>query len=285
VVTANTRATDSDRNDTCQVLDFALGEGQLSMEEHRQRVSAATTAITLGELQSLVSDLQIHSAPTQLPKLKSPAGSWGIGLAVAVVLTLLAAGIAWGLFGSSPSPSPTSKSTSATSAARSGNAGATLAPTSTTPAQAPPPQLLTLGGLTGFLAQMQKQFGDTMGYELDVYPEYAVLRRPDAVNAHKTVMWYYGKDGWANEGNHSQPSDTTLGDLAKFDVQAILGLLRDAPQTLHVGNAAESYILIESGKSDNLSLAIHVSDPDTQDSGYILAAADGTVERINPAGS
>ncbi len=30
--------SDSDRNDTCQILDSALAEGQLSAEEHRQRV-------------------------------------------------------------------------------------------------------------------------------------------------------------------------------------------------------------------------------------------------------
>ena len=78
MVTPNTRAADSDRNDVCQVLDPALSEGQLSMEEHRERVSAATKATTLGELQSLVSDLQIRSAPVQLPTLKSPARLWGV---------------------------------------------------------------------------------------------------------------------------------------------------------------------------------------------------------------
>jgi hypothetical protein len=46
----STRARDSDRSNTCQMLDTALGEGQLSMEEHRQRVGAATNAATLGEL-------------------------------------------------------------------------------------------------------------------------------------------------------------------------------------------------------------------------------------------
>jgi len=33
------RATDTDRNDTCRFLDSALAEGQLSMEEHRQRAA------------------------------------------------------------------------------------------------------------------------------------------------------------------------------------------------------------------------------------------------------
>mgnify|MGYP003291021026 CR=1 FL=1 len=41
--TAGTRAKDTDRNDTCQILDSALGEGQLSMEEHRERVAPART--------------------------------------------------------------------------------------------------------------------------------------------------------------------------------------------------------------------------------------------------
>ncbi|MBX9919785.1 MAG: DUF1707 domain-containing protein, partial [Mycolicibacterium frederiksbergense] len=68
--TAGTRAKDSDRDDTCKVLDSALSEGQLSMEEHRQRVAAATRAATLGDLQSLVSDLQTTSSPIKLPKLQ-----------------------------------------------------------------------------------------------------------------------------------------------------------------------------------------------------------------------
>ncbi|WP_199174370.1 DUF1707 SHOCT-like domain-containing protein, partial [Roseateles chitinivorans] len=53
-----TRAKDSDRNDTCKVLDSAMAEGQLSMEEHRDRLSAAMKATTLGELADLVADLQ-----------------------------------------------------------------------------------------------------------------------------------------------------------------------------------------------------------------------------------
>ncbi len=39
------------------------------MEEHRQRVAAATSAATLGDLQSLVSDLQTTSSPVKLPNL------------------------------------------------------------------------------------------------------------------------------------------------------------------------------------------------------------------------
>jgi len=88
VAISGTRATDTDRTNTCQVLDSALAEGQLSMEEHRQRVSAATNAVTLGQLQSLVSDLQIHRAPARLAQSTLPARVWGIAIAVVVAVVL-----------------------------------------------------------------------------------------------------------------------------------------------------------------------------------------------------
>lgn len=56
-VSTATRAKDSDRQDACRILDDALRDGELSMEEHRERVSAATKAVTLGDLQRLVADL------------------------------------------------------------------------------------------------------------------------------------------------------------------------------------------------------------------------------------
>jgi Domain of unknown function (DUF1707) len=279
VATPYTRATDSDRNNTCQVLDSALSEGQLSMEEHRQRISAATNATTLGELQSLVSDLQTHSAPVQLPTPKSPAGGWGIRIAVGVVLVLLGAGIAWGLFGNTSSPS---QITSTPGATPSGSSAAVATP-STSPSQAPP-QLLSIGGLTGFLAEMRKQFGDTLGYELTVWPDRAVLARPDSVNAHKTVSWYYSNGGWMSTGTVPIPIDTTVGDLSKFNVQEVVGVLHGAPQSLHVNNATNTYLIIDSAKDGSLTLQIHLSDNDSS-SGYIELAADGFVEQIHPANS
>ena len=108
-----TRAKDDDRTKTCQVLDSALGDGQLSMEEHRQRVATATTAATLGDLQALVDDLQTDNAPVQMPNLKpSPFKSaggrarsgWGLRVAVAGVLVVFGVLMGWGLYGNTPSP-------------------------------------------------------------------------------------------------------------------------------------------------------------------------------------
>ncbi len=280
MATAKTRATDDDRNTTCQILDTALGDGQLSMEEHRERVSAATKAITLGELQSLVSDLQIRSAPAEVRTPKSPGGSRGLWIAVAVVVLLLAAGIGWGLHSSgSGSPSNSTAGSGDTSSRASSAAGTSTTTTNTTAPQ-PPPDMLSLGGLTGFLARMGKHFGDTLGYQLDIRSERAVLYRPDAVNSHKTVLWTYGGGNWAQlQDDATTPVDTAVGDLSKFDAQAVLGVVRDAPQTLGITNPTDTWLHIESAQDGSLALRVHVSEG-AAGGGYVAVGTDGAVIRI-----
>jgi hypothetical protein len=205
-------------------------------------------------------------ASIQLPK----SSSRGLGIVIAVivvtsVLPLVIAAIAWALSTHSSSPSRTTSS-------------AIARPTTTTTPQ-PPPNLLTLGGLSGLLAQIRTKFGDTMGYELLVYPDNATLSRPDTANSRKRVGWLYGKDGWIEWSDISEP-DTTVGDLSKFDLQAVLGVVHGAAQTLHVTNPTSTYLFVYS-KNDGLSLELHVTN-DT-DGGYMMLTADGTITRTVPA--
>lgn len=112
-VSTATRAKDSDRQDACRILDDALRDGELSMEEHRERVSAATKAVTLGDLQRLVADLQVESAPAQMPALKSRAKRTELGLLAAafVASVLLGVGIGWGVYGNTRSIASTRRTT------------------------------------------------------------------------------------------------------------------------------------------------------------------------------
>ncbi|WP_156737672.1 DUF1707 domain-containing protein, partial [Mycobacterium sp. E735] len=101
---ASTRAKDVNRQDACKILDNALNDGELSMEEHRERVSAATKAVTLGDLQDLVSDLQTDSSalPTTTVRARPVPprlGGWGVLAAAFVVSVLLGIGIGWRMYG------------------------------------------------------------------------------------------------------------------------------------------------------------------------------------------
>jgi hypothetical protein len=282
--TAGTRAKDTDRNNTCQVLDSALADGQLSMEEHRTRVALATTAGTLGDLQSLVDDLQTENAPVQMPDLRKPlhlpngGGRSGLGLraAMAGVLVVLGIAIGWGLYGNTTSP----LSFTSDPGAKSDGIPAKVI--------TPPKQLQSLGGLEGLLEQMRQRFGDTMGYGLTIYPDYAVLDRPDP-NDDRRYLSYYYKGGFDDPNTNTKSSDEQLVDLGAFDVKAAVALVRGAAET--VGLAPSD---VEPG---DVNLSIDPADDPLQPgaielrigvssdfgSGSITAHADGTTKRIDAA--
>jgi hypothetical protein len=279
--TAATRAKDSDRNDTCTVLDSALADGQLSMEEHRQRVATATKAATLGELGQLVEDLQNENAPVQLPNLKPPsriaaaAGSrsgLGIRLAMIAVLVLLGIGIGWGLYGNTPSPL---NFTSDPGAKSDGIAPVVLTP---------PRQLQSQGGLTGLVEQMRQRFGDTTGYHLLIYPDYASLDRPDP-NDNRRKLSYDYRGGWGDgdDGKAIDADDRSV-DFGTMDIKTLVGVFRGAPRTLGIKpeDVENSYLNIDPSTdptTGDLTVTMYVSSD--FGSGYIETSGDGTVKRIN----
>jgi len=276
--TTGTRAKDSDRNDTCQVLDSALAEGQLSMEEHRQRVAAATNASTLGELGALVADLQNANAPVKMPTLKSPSrfsagsGGWGMKAAVAAVLLLLGIGIGWGLYGNTSSPL---SFTSDSGAKPDGVAPVVLTP---------PKQLQSLGGLTGLVEQARKKFGDTMGFRMVVYPDYAVWDRQDP-NEDRRKLSYTYRGGWGDPSTTAKSDSDVAVDLAAFDPKAVIGILRGAPDTLGIKRAdvKSTYLILEPTRDPTapgtLSGSVYVSSD--YGSGYIEFDPAGNVKQIN----
>jgi Domain of unknown function (DUF1707) len=275
--TAGTRAKDSDRNDTCQVLDSALAEGQLSMEEHRQRVATATNATTLGQLADLVSDLQNSNAPVKMPTLKSasrlPSGGWGMRAAVAGVLVVLGVAIGWGLYGNTPSP----LNFTSDPGAKSDGIGPVVL--------TPPRQLHSLGGLNGLIEQMQQKFGDTNGYRLVVYPDYASLDRADPNDDRRKLDYNY-RGGWGDPSTTAKSDTDKIVDLSKFEAKAVVGVLRGAPETLNMkpSDVKSTYLIIEPSSDQTappgaLDMDIYVSSD--FGSGYIELNADGTTKQVN----
>ena len=280
--TAGTRAKDSDRNDTCQILDSALADGQLSMEEHRTRVALATQSATLGDLQSLISDLQTANAPVQLPDLKrrprmpaaSGGGGWGIRLAIAGVLIVLGIAIGWGLYGNTTSPL---SFTSDPGAKSDGIPGKVLTP---------PKQLQSLGGLNGLMEQMRQRFGDTMGYSLVIYPEYAVLYRADPSDERRKLSYTY-RGGFDDPSSSAKDEDDVLVDLAAFNVENAVGILRGVAETVGLNPAdvkkENTYLTIDPTRDPitpgELTLRANVSSD--FGSGSVTFAGDGTIKRID----
>lgn len=283
---AGTRAKDTDRNDTCQILDSALSDGQLSMEEHRTRVALATGAETLGDLQSLISDLQNQNAPVQLPDLSKPSmlatgrgaftGGLGMRAAVAGVLVILGIAIGWGLYGNTSSPL---SFTSDPGAKSDGIPGKVITP---------PKQLQSLGGLNGLLEQMRQRFGDTMGYGLTVYPEYAVLTRPDSTDDRRKLSYTY-RGGFDDPSVSAKGDGDVLVDLAAFDVPVVVGILRGTPETVGLQlkdvDADSTYLTIDPAADPTTPGALELRSSVNSDfgSGSVTFAGDGTIKRIDQA--
>lgn len=275
--TAGTRARDTDRNDTCQILDNALSEGQLSMAEHGERIKAATNAKTVGELAALVADLQTSNAPVQLPKRSRPRvpqlrTGWGLRLASGVVLVVLGIAIGWGLYGNTPSPL---NFTSDPGAKNDGVAPVVLTP---------PRQLHSLGGLTGLFEQMRKRFGDTEGYRLTIYPDYASLTRPDPEEPRRELNYTY-RGGWADPTSSAVTGGAQVVDLSDFDHKAVVGVLRGAPETLNIKppDVTATYLTIDAADDPTAPRTVEIGVYLSSDygSGYIRLAPDGTVKYIS----
>ena len=252
------------------------------MEEHRQRVAAATSAATLGDLQALVSDLQTASAPVKLPNLApergpiqlGPGAGWGLRIATAVVLVLLGIAIGWGLYGNTSSP----LSFQTDPGAKADGIPATVL--------TPPRQLQSLGGLTGLFQQMKEKFGDTSGYDLTIFDDYASLERPDPTEPRRVLRYSY-RGGWDDPSETSVGSDARVVDLAAFDVPTFVGLIRGAPETLGIDPAEVKQIHVSVGPNsdvtappESIEISVYVT-PEFGNSGYIEFNGDASVKRIN----
>jgi Domain of unknown function (DUF1707) len=253
-----TRAKDSDRSNTCQLLDSALADGQLTLEEHRDRVAAATRAATLGELQDLVADLQRSKAPANLrprrrmPRLSGPA--WVLVAAAATGLLAVVVAIVVVLFSggddsdvtsdSEPTASPTAEIPVAPLKPAEPNE---VAPS----VLMPPTQLHTVEGMTGLLDQMRKRFGDTTGIELAITPDAAMLFRPDPADDQSKLLYRFN-GGWGDPTRRPRDDKDNPADLGAFDVQAVAEVLRTAPETLRIAPADVSEVFVD---------VDHIADP------------------------
>jgi hypothetical protein len=226
-----------------------------------------------------VADLQTDKAALQAPAAESPwrrplFNRWGRPAIAFVVSVLLGIGIGWGLYGNTGSPLDFTSDPGA----KPDGVGAVVL--------TPPTQLHSVGGLTGLLEQMRKRFGTSVGYRLVVYPTYAVLDRADPSDDRRVLAYTY-RGGWDDPTSSAKNSadGPVPVDLSKFDVAAAVGILRGAPETLHMkpSDVKTTYLVIEPASDPTtpgaLSLSLYLSGD--YGGGDIVFAGDGTVKRLS----
>ena len=74
---AELRASDADREKIAELLRDAYAEGRLTVDEHAERIEAAYSAKTLGELAPLTRDLPTHQPIAPGAERPQPAGPTG----------------------------------------------------------------------------------------------------------------------------------------------------------------------------------------------------------------
>lgn len=142
-------------------------------------------------------------------------------------------------------------------------------------------QLHTVDGLNGMFAKMRSQFGDTTGFRLVIYPEYASLDRPDPSDKRRKKNYDY-RGGDFNESiiQTSVDSSDHLADLSKFDEAAVIANFAGAAKAFDFKNPDSQYAIVDGQEDGSLKLSIYVNDHGL--SGWMEINPDGSVKESHP---
>ncbi|MGC0366597.1 hypothetical protein ABH922_004581 [Rhodococcus sp. 27YEA15] len=254
------RARDSDRTDTCGVLDTALVDGQIRAEEHEDRTSKAMSAKTIRDLQVLVDDLQIPSryldSEVVRPRLPAPPRSLKVAAAVVVV-----AGIVGALIGSATnSDSPAF-----------GDAPAI-------------PDLATGRGMAQLIEDYRIEFGDTVVDTVQLRTDNATVERADPDQPGTYVSYTYSGEFKSWSTPSPRRTGTRTVDLSTVDVDVLARLIAGAPETLRVPGGVVDQISIDYANDDPLTeptVYVYVRN-EARDSGHLETTLSGEPLSVYP---
>ncbi len=259
-VSSRTRARDIDRAQTCGLLDAGYGEGQLDPTEYEARTRAAMKAKTFGELESLVSDLQIpaHLVETALRSAtanrrlrRGPVIVAAVAIAIGAVF-LVARGndgaaqteAAPGVVAAAEEPAPLS-------APIPGEPDAiVIEPIDTT----------TVEGIRAFIDRYRAKFGDTLVDRAIFYPNRVdVTRAVDgAPHLHQRYVFM---NGFKPSMTPSPRADPQSIDLAAIDLDRLAANLAAAPDRVQLSTGRISDVDVRSTGGE-VELVIGVDSPD-----------------------
>jgi hypothetical protein len=148
-------------------------------------------------------------------------------------------------------------------------------------------QFETVEGLNRVMDLTRQRFGDTMGWYLGVSPESFSVQRVDPDNPQKVAsyMWYSWRGHFEDPTVIEDVTDVAFlygpapVDLSKFDSNAVVKVLHDAPTMLHIDPTAVkgSSLNIQGTKDSPGTVEVDVSLDTSKGAGHIVLASDGTV--------
>ncbi|GAA5045910.1 DUF1707 SHOCT-like domain-containing protein [Nocardia callitridis] len=271
------RARDSDRARASRLLDVAAAQGQLTIEEHGERVDLLAEATTIGEIRDLTSDLRPDSAAhadglaEQRRRMRSARIFVGLLLVIGVAVFLVV-----GFVGTGDEPR---------APAAAGAAPVAAEPDSPEPLVFATPDLMSANGLRLFVDNVRKQFGDAVVDEVDSFGDYAVLDRQLPGQPNRSASYNY-RGGFTESGVTTRPKDTGTIDLATVDLDALERVIVAAPTRLAVPEGRVSHLSfgtdLSFGTHDAVpEIAVYVGN-DFGESGHLTVTPSGEIVDEHP---
>ena len=144
------------------------------------------------------------------------------------------------------------------------------------------PELHSADGLTDLVASVRDHFGDATGYQLVVYPDYAILSRRSPTNEHAEQNFIYRGDEWRKWAPDSELGSLDhLADLGRFDAAGVSAALASAAGQLDINDATGTYLIVAGDGSGDLRMTVYVSAPA---SGRVDITPDGGVRELHRPG-
>jgi hypothetical protein len=281
---SSTRARDIDRAQTCGLLDAGYGEGQLDPAEYEARTAAAMKAKTLGELDALVSDLQIPEhlveaarakAPAPMPRRRFP------GRAVVALVAAVVAVVGTLVFvtrGADAAPETTD-----VAAARQAPAPAPIPAGEPQPIAIEPIDPLTTDGVRDFVRQLGAKFeGDLRVDQVTFYSSYVFVTRMLEDQPHREQDWSFRSGFSTSRDPESRPLDTATVDLEALDVDRLGDVIATGANRVGMPSGRVEYIFVRPDSGTEGLVTVLFKD-DADRSGSVDTRLDGLVVDVSPA--
>ncbi|PCK24099.1 MULTISPECIES: DUF1707 domain-containing protein [Rhodococcus] len=258
-----TRARDVDRSDTCAVLDTALSDGQITVDEHANRTAAAMTATTLGQLDLLVRDLQKATLRNAVAKVRRIDKIWYLAAASVAFATLI--GFLTLSADDSPPPSPPAAAQGAEPLA---------------PIVSSTLNTVTASGIREFITRYNNKYGTTVIDSASFYDGHASVSRAAAISPNVEEDIDFRGGFTPRDSTSTRAASTVTFDLAAVDIDKLAGYLAGASANLNVPDAEITHIsMSSSGQEPRIS--IYASN-ELGASGSMDLTPDGRPIRLSP---